>query len=84
LILPTSVGAVVVDRTDAEERNGFNLANSPPLIYSFGYHTPSSNTQAYNKIISRISQNVKAKFEADPKRMYNSALPESVTTRSFK
>ncbi len=69
--MPTSVGAVVVDRTDVEERNGFNLANSPPLLYSFGYHLPTASPQAFNKIVSRIAENIKKKMEADSKSIHN-------------
>ncbi|XP_064647786.1 polyribonucleotide 5'-hydroxyl-kinase Clp1-like [Lineus longissimus] len=50
--IPGTIGALIVERP-ADVEDGF--AESAPLVYHFGYNTPSPNLDLYNLLVSRLA-----------------------------
>ena len=65
LIMPTTIGAIVADRMDIEQRNGIDLTTSPPLLYSYGHHTPATNLSMFKRITEKLASLVKQKIDGD-------------------
>jgi polyribonucleotide 5'-hydroxyl-kinase len=63
--VPTSIGAMVVDKTDAEETTGFSTVSTPPLLYYFGDTSPGTNVKVFNRIVSKMAAVVERKLEQD-------------------
>jgi hypothetical protein len=64
-MIPTTVGIVAIDRMDVEEPSGFPLTSSPPLLYQFGHHSPSSNLKVFKQIVSHIGAMAQKREDED-------------------
>lgn len=72
--IPTTIGAVAVDRMDVEAPNGMTMETSPPLIYSFGYQSPAANKAVYHKLVKRMAEVVDRRVEEDEKIRHGGLL----------
>ncbi|XP_031570089.1 protein CLP1 homolog [Actinia tenebrosa] len=62
--VPGSIGALLIERpADIEE--GFSL--QAPLVYLFGHTSPAPNEKLYNKLTSKLADNVFKRFEKNKK-----------------
>lgn len=63
--MPTTVGALVIDRLEVEETTGIPLTAKPPLLYSFGHLKADENLVIYERIVNKLGHMCLQRLQAD-------------------
>ena len=60
ICMPCTIGAVIADRQIGVEEQFGEMA---PLMYHFGHHSPTANSQLYNLLIANLAEAVNLRTE---------------------